>query len=194
MLVGMSLARHGFFTGAWRRSSYTRLAIAGCAAGWAGAALTLWLDRPAHHDVLRSTFFWSLLDIISQPFAALGYAAAILGLVRGRSKWLWPLAAVGRTALSGYLLQSILCATLFYGHGLGWFGRVDRIGQMKIVVSIWLLLLVVAPLWLRVFRFGPVEWVWRSSTYGAWQPMWRSTHDRAEDGPALNDVGRETIA
>jgi len=69
-------------------------------------------------------------------------------------------------ALTGYLLTSIIGTGLFYGIGLGLFGSVDRAGQMLIVVGIWLFLLVLAPLWLRFFQYGPVEWLWRWATYG----------------------------
>ena len=78
-----------------------------------------------------------------------------------------PFAAVGQTALTNYLLQTVLCTTIFYGHGLGWFGSVDRVGQIGVVAFVWAVQLIASPLWLRRFRFGPAEWVWRSLTYGA---------------------------
>jgi len=85
-----------------------------------------------------------------------------------------PFAAVGRTALTNYLLQSVLCTTIFYGHGLGWFGSVDRLGQVGLVAGVWAVQLVASPLWLRRFRFGPAEWAWRSLSYGARQPLQRT--------------------
>ncbi len=83
------------------------------------------------------------------------------------------LADVGRMALTNYLLQTIICTTIFYGHGLGLFGRVERVGQIAIVAGVWVVSLVVSPLWLRRFRYGPFEWAWRSLTYGRRQPMRR---------------------
>jgi uncharacterized protein len=80
-------------------------------------------------------------------------------------------AAVGRTALSNYLLHSVLCTSIFYGFGLGLYGSVKRIGQIGIVVGIWVLQLLIPPLWLRNFRFGPAEWVWRTLSYGRLQPL-----------------------
>jgi uncharacterized protein len=84
------------------------------------------------------------------------------------------LVAVGRTAFSCYILTSLLCTFTFYGHGLGLFGRVRRPGQILVTVIVWTILLIVAPLWLERFRFGPLEWLWRSLTYGERQPMRRS--------------------
>ena len=104
---------------------------------------------------------------------AAGYIGVVmLACQRSGLGWLTrPLAACGQMALSCYLLQSIICTTIFYGHGLGLYGSVSRVGQAGIVVSVWALLLVVCPIWLRYFRFGPFEWLWRSLTYWKIQPM-----------------------
>ena len=84
------------------------------------------------------------------------------------------LAAVGRMALSNYLLHTLICTTLFFGHGFGLYGSVERTTQLLIVVAIWIVQLIVSPLWLRHFRFGPFEWLWRSLTYWQIQPMRRT--------------------
>ena len=81
------------------------------------------------------------------------------------------LAAVGRMALTNYLLQTAICTTIFYGHGFGLFGHVSRLSQIGFVVAIWILQLVVSPIWLKHFRFGPVEWLWRTLTYRKLQPF-----------------------
>ena len=81
------------------------------------------------------------------------------------------LAAVGRMALTSYLLQTLICTTVFYGRGLGLFGQVSRVGQSGLVLAIWTLLLIISPWWLARFRYGPTEWLWRSLAYGRRQPM-----------------------
>jgi uncharacterized protein len=68
-------------------------------------------------------------------------------------------------------MQTLLCGLIFYGHGLGLFGQVERAGQVLIVIAIWALQLILSPIWLRHFRFGPLEWLWRSLTYWTLQPM-----------------------
>ena len=80
-------------------------------------------------------------------------------------------AAVGRTALSNCLLQSILFTFILYGHGFGLFGQIERTGQFLIVLAIWAFQLIISPIWLRYYRFGPVEWLWWSLTYGRLQSM-----------------------
>jgi uncharacterized protein len=73
--------------------------------------------------------------------------------------------------MSNYLMQSAICTTVFYGHGLGLFGRVDRVGQLALVIAIWIVEIAASRLWLRYFLAGPIEWLWRSATYGRWLPL-----------------------
>ena len=81
--------------------------------------------------------------------------------------------AVGTAIFAG--LQTVICTTIFYGHGLGYYGSVDRSGQLGVVIGVWAVQLIASPLWLRRYRFGPAEWVWRSLTYGTRPPFRRTT-------------------
>ncbi len=81
--------------------------------------------------------------------------------------------AVGRMALTNYLVQSVIATTIFYGYGFGLFGSVDRLGMMATVAGVWIAQLIYSPIWLSRFRFGPAEWLWRSATYGKAQSMRR---------------------
>ncbi len=81
------------------------------------------------------------------------------------------LAAIGRMAFTNYLLQTIICTTVFYGHGFGLFGEVERLGQILIVFGVWIVQLIIPPLWLKHYRFGPAEWLWRPLTYWKIQPV-----------------------
>lgn len=113
--------------------------------------------------------------VLSVPALAATYAITIVGACEtslGR-RVLEPLAAVGRTALSNYLLQSCVCTSLFYGYGLGWYGRVSPLGGAAIVVAVWAIQIPVSVVWMRRFHFGPAEWLWRASTYGTRPPMRR---------------------
>jgi len=85
-----------------------------------------------------------------------------------------PVAAVGRMALSNYLLQTLICTTIFYGHGLGLFGQVDRAGQFLIVLAVWTFQLLASSIWLRYFALGPVEWALRWVIYGRRPGLLRS--------------------
>jgi uncharacterized protein len=115
---------------------------------------------------------WAVLAVAAQlvaaPVLAIGYLC-LLTLLCLRFGPIGPLAAAGRMALTAYLLQSVLASIVFAG-----FGLYDRLGSAQallVVAGVWSVLLVGCPLWLRGFRFGPVEWLWRTLTYGERQPL-----------------------
>lgn len=82
-----------------------------------------------------------------------------------------PLAAMGRMALTNYLIQSIVCTLIFYNYGLGYFGKAGPAGGLALTVAIFGLQIPLSNWWLGRFRFGPAEWLWRTLTYGTAQPM-----------------------
>jgi uncharacterized protein len=98
-----------------------------------------------------------------------------------------PLVSVGRMAISNYLLQTLICTTLFYSYGFGLYGRVGAAAGVLLTIAIYALQIPLSVWWLRHFRFGPVEWLWRSLTYGHWQPMCyppTDTSGRSRPAPA----------
>jgi uncharacterized protein len=147
-----------------------------------GAVALYYIDGTARHMLAIDFAFpdymaWGqAANMIGSLFVALGYMALVvlIGKVGFLRIIRYPFAAAGRMAFSNYIAQSLIATTLFYGWGLGWFGDVDRVGQVQLVWKIWVGLLVWSMLWLQVFRFGPLEWVWRSLTYGKFAPMFKS--------------------
>ena len=79
--------------------------------------------------------------------------------------------AAGRMAFSNYLGTSMLCTTLFYGHGFGLYGQLSRAELYLVVVGVWALMLLWSKPWLTHFRYGPLEWLWRSLARLRFQPM-----------------------
>jgi uncharacterized protein len=112
---------------------------------------------------------------LAGPILSLGYAATLVTLARrpGWGRRLAPLAATGRLALTNYLAQSLVCTTLFYGYGLGLAGRVGAAAGVLLAIGIYALQIAFSLWWLRRFQFGPLEWLWRSLTYGRPQPLRR---------------------
>jgi uncharacterized protein len=142
---------------------------------FAGAALTIageaqaLLGLPslglAHHPVMR----------LATVFLAIGYAAAIIALVstaRGKRMLAWA-APLGRMAFTNYLAQSVIFSWIFYGYGLGLFGRVGVLTALAIGVCIYVAQVMISAQWLRYYRFGPVEWLWRTLMYGIPQRLRR---------------------
>lgn len=106
----------------------------------------------------------------------LAHMASLMILCKaGVLRWLTSrLAAIGQMALSNYILQSMVCTAVFTGCGLGLYGRLERYQLYYVVAGCWALSLAASPIWLRHYRFGPLEWCWRSLTYWQRQPMrWR---------------------
>ena len=83
-------------------------------------------------------------------------------------RWVAPL---GRMAFTNYVVQSVILGWIFYGYGLGFFGRMSAANCFVVVVLIYAAQIVFSIWWLRRFRFGPLEWLWRSLMYGRRQPL-----------------------
>ena len=133
-------------------------------------ALQPTLDQ-ATIDLRFSTAF--SLSMLGSALMCLGYMAWI---VRGMQSPAWAprlawVAPAGRMALTNYLMQSIVCTLVFYGYGLGYFQQLPRAWQVPFVFALFGMQVVLSRWWLQRFRFGPMEWVWRSLTYFTPQPM-----------------------
>jgi uncharacterized protein len=172
MLLGMSLYKSGFLEGRLSSSTYARVALIATPVGLALASIgALELERAAYAMPVRAAI--DLWNYVGAVFVSVGYAAILVWVVkRGALAGLRRrLAAVGQTAFSNYLFHSVTASVLFLGWGFGLAGRFDYATQLLIVVAVWIVQLVVSPIWLQTWRFGPAEWLWRTLTYGSMQPM-----------------------
>ena len=115
------------------------------------------------------------LHEVGSVLMMLGYVGGITIIVqRGGLRPLFgPIAQAGRMALTVYLGSTILTTGVMYWWGLGWFGDVSRFGQIGVAIGVFTSLMLFSVLWLRFFRFGPLEWLWRSLTYLRPQPLLR---------------------
>ena len=166
MLVGMALFKLDVFGARRSRRFYGALAAAGLAVGLPLESWGVALDF-RHGWGVWSFFQGRLFNYGASLAVGLGYVGLVMLACRTPAlrRATRPLAAVGRTALTNYLLQTAICTTLFYGHGLGWYGAIDRLGQAGVVAGVWAVQLAAAPLWLRGRRHGPAEWLWRRLTF-----------------------------
>jgi|HubBroStandDraft_6_1064221.scaffolds.fasta_scaffold21255_2 uncharacterized protein len=175
MLIGIALFKLGFFSAKKPGWMYASMVVCGMLIGlpiiyygFLREASVQWTFPSAFIADQQYNYFGSL-------FVAIGWVGVImlacksLALRSVTSR----LAAVGRMAFSNYIFHTLICTTLFYGHGFGLFGKVERWQQFAIVLVIWSFQLVASPIWLGHFYFGPLEWLWRSLTYWQFEPFRR---------------------
>lgn len=175
-LLGVWFIRSGIMRApAAHRPLFRRFAMSGLTAGTALALCSAAIATT--YDPLRSdqaTIASQLMQLANLPLS-LGYMAVLVLWVHGggdrpRLQWLAP---AGRMALTNYLLQSVIGTLIFYGYGLGQWGRIDRLGQLGLVLGVFALQGLASRWWLARFHFGPMEWLWRAATYLRWPPLLR---------------------
>jgi uncharacterized protein len=113
-------------------------------------------------------FIAALIGSVGVAFGSLFYAST-LALLWQDARWrerLQPFGAVGRTALTNYLLQSVICTTLFYSWGGGLYGQVGPMMGLVPTFVIYGAQVALSVQWVRRFDYGPMEWLWRRLTYG----------------------------
>jgi uncharacterized protein len=178
MLLGMAFFKLGVLTAARSQAFYVRMALAGFGTGALLISLAIWRSFSTGWDLLDYVLVSQELKYWGNLLVAMGWLAFVMLICQ----WNWPvrmLGNVGRMALSNYLLQTLICTTIFYGHGLGLFGRVERAGQFAFVLGIWAFQLVASTVWLRYFAVGPVEWITRWFVFGRRPPFLRLAPARA---------------
>jgi uncharacterized protein len=164
MMIGMALYKNAFVTGKWRAAVYSRwgmrltfigtILLTGIAIGLIHADFDMLL-------MLNASYAWNWP---SQLLMTIGYAALLIGLIQKfqGSFWIDRVAAVGRAAFTNYLGTSLMMTFIFYGWGLGLYGSVGRAELYLFVLAAWALMLLWSKPWLHRFRYGPLEWLWRS--------------------------------
>jgi len=184
MLLGIFLYKTGILTGQKSNGFYLVMMIVGYTFGVGWGILQRNQVLAANFDYFN---FWMNKAIpvslyqLHRMGTTLGHMSLIILLWNSDwFKWLlMPFARMGQMAFTNYLLQSILCGLFFYGYGLGYFGKLQRYELYYVVLAVWAFEMVFSGVWLSFFRFGPLEWLWRSLTYWEWQPL------RKESGEAV---------
>ncbi|MDX8192213.1 DUF418 domain-containing protein YeiB [Klebsiella pneumoniae] len=167
MLMGAALMRSGWLKGQFSLRHYRRTGALLVAAGMAVNLPAIFAQWYLAWDYRWCAFLLQAPRELSAPLQAIGYAALAWGYWPQlcRFRLVGAIACVGRMALTNYLLQTLICTTLFYHLGL--FMRFDRLQLLAFVPPNWAVNLLVSSLWLRRFRQGPVEWLWRQLTLRA---------------------------
>lgn len=189
MLLGMAALKTGLLSGAWEDRRYRK---------WALVCLAIAL--PVYLIALRflfrsewavpAIFMWSFAATVPvRPLMVVAYACLIILLTR-RGGWLVErIGAAGRAAFSNYLGTSIVMTGLFYGWGFGLFGTLGRMELTLVVLAGWVVMLAWSWPWLERYRYGPLEWLWRSLTNWRVEPMRRHALPLSRQGPSSSSIG-----
>jgi uncharacterized protein len=164
MMIGMGLYKSGFLLGQGDLKSYHRLALWGTLTGAMAFVALAGLAAYGNFEVILMMNITQAWSSLPRLLMAIGYVSIlILGIQRfARHPLLHRVAAAGRVAFSNYLGTSIVMAFIFYGWGLGLFGTIGRAEMILFVLSTWTTMLLWSKPWLMRFRYGPLEWLWRS--------------------------------
>lgn len=173
MFLGMALFQSRVLSAERSDAFYWKGLVAGFGIGFTLVIIAAFRRLAA--GFVFETEFNNFINYWGAPFVAFGYICAVMLIYKnlkrgviGRS-----LMAVGRMAFTNYILQSLICTFIFYGHGLGLFGQVPRTAQALVVIGVWIFLMIISPWWLKYYRYGPLEWLWRSLAYRSRPQMQR---------------------
>lgn len=173
MLLGMALFKLKVLSAELSRQAYLRQSLVGLLLGFFLSGTGVVLNFRMEWSMEFSMFLGKHFNYVGSVGTALGYVGLVMLIAKSSyfQGFKSAFSAVGRMAFSNYILMTLICTFLFYGHGLGLFGSVERKFQALVLVGIWILIMLISPLWLKYFRYGPLEGLWRSLTYGKWQPL-----------------------
>ncbi len=174
MFLGMAFFKMGILTGQAPVKTYLWMTVIGLGVGLTISYFRLQQMVDANfnwYDYTKQISFSSYE--LSRTFRSIGLLGLIMLLYKsGWFKWLLALLRpVGQMAFTNYLMQSLLCGLFFYGVGFGMFGQLARHEIYYVVGAVWLLQIIYSNIWLHFYRFGPLEWAWRSLTYWKKQPF-----------------------
>lgn len=170
-LLGLYAAQKGIFNNLEKNKSLiNKVAVIGLGLGLPIKLLTGYAVTYQSLDTA-----WAMLSMLSNtiggPLMSLGYIALFLIIVRRLPVIVKLLQPVGQMALTNYIMQTVIMLIIFYGFNL--FNRVDAVYFVPIVVAVFIVQVIYSYLWMKVFRFGPLEWLWRTVTYLKIMPIKR---------------------
>lgn len=184
MLLGMALYKWGFITGQWPRQRYWQTLLLGYGLGLLLVTYNFYYGyKNLPNSAAFMTYFeqhpisWiGLIYPFQRILLVMAHASLIILFIQ--SGWmkglLNRLAAVGQMAFTNYVMHTLICTFVFFGYGLNQYAEWEFYQLFYLVAAIWVLQLIISPIWLRSFYFGPLEWLWRSLTYWKSQPFRRT--------------------
>lgn len=167
MLIGMALYKTGLLTGDLPTARYIQSGLAALILGILVTSYGVYRDFASHWSFRYAFFVGFQFNYWGSLAIAWAWICGILIVCKTRAgrPWAAKFALLGRMAFTNYILQTIICTTIFYGHGFGKFARLDRLQGALIVLAVWAFLFFLSQIWFHYYYSGPLEWLWRSLTY-----------------------------
>lgn len=166
MLLGIALFKLKILTAEKSYQFYGFMALVGYGIGLIVNYYEIRTIMDSNFSFLGFSKSYLTYDLGRVP-VAMGHIALIMIFCKS-SFVMWlknRLAAVGKMALTNYIMHSIICMFVFTGVGFGLFGELQRHQLLYVVFSIWIFQLILSPIWLKYYHFGPLEWLWRYLSY-----------------------------
>ena len=174
MFLGMVFYRNGILSGKAKNKIYWAMCIGGLVPG---LILSYFRIQPMIESAFNAFDYSKKVSIdlseLSRALRSIGFLGLLMLLYKSSwFKWLFTLLQpVGQMAFTNYLMQSFICGLIFYGVGFGMFGKLQRYEIYYVAGLVWVIEITWSHIWLKYYRFGPMEWLWRSLTYWEKQPM-----------------------
>ena len=172
MLIGIALFRWNVLSAEKSLKFYGLMALTGYTIGLAINYYEMKIVLDGNFSFLsfresEITYYWG------RVFVAMGHIAMIMIFCKSNFlNWLKSrLASVGKMALTNYMMHSVICMIVFTGVGFGLFNKLERHELLYVVFSIWIFQLILSPIWLTYFQYGPMEWLWRNLSYQKVHPI-----------------------
>jgi uncharacterized protein len=183
MLLGLALFKWGFLTGSWSNDDYWKVLKIGYCIGLPLAMYEFYYGFQNFTTLEanlarmeRVPINWvSLIYPFQRILLVMAHASALILLYKsGKIQGLFRrLEAVGQMAFTNYISHSVICTLFFFGYGLNYYAELEYYQIYFLALAIWVFQLIISPIWLKYYLFGPLEWVWRSLTYWKLQPFKR---------------------
>jgi uncharacterized protein len=172
MFIGMALFKMGVLGATRSFRLYWLIVLIGYGIGIPLNSYTAAVCIRTNFDPVVQDWTYATYDL-GRLTVALGHLGVVMLLCKaGVLRWLTTsLGAIGQMAFSNYVFHSVVTAFIFTGYGFALYGKLERYQLYYVVFGIWIVQLIVSPIWLRHYRFGPLEWCWRSLTYLKRAPM-----------------------
>lgn len=173
MLIGMALLKLGILSGQRSRRFYLKLCVLGYLSGLILRSIAIYLQLKFDFDLMENEAPNGVDYDLGRLPVTLGHIG-LIGLLCHTVTMQFitdKLANVGRLALTNYIMQTILSIFLFYGFGFSLYAKLTALQLILVCVAVWIVQITFSSYWLKYFKLGPLEWLWRSLIYGKKQAL-----------------------